>query len=150
MIAVIFDMDGLLLDATLRRAAISLGALGFAEQVLFPFMHRVGELWHRGILRVGQEHFASATVRSVLNWLAGLAGSERGGPVVVLATPPGERHELGIMMAACIAAAEGCAAYTSGPTCPSRTLPTPREGAVPSSLLLASCTPRSRKSRRAS
>ena len=100
-------MDGLLLDATLRRAAISLGALGFAEQVLFPFMHRVGELWHRGVLRVGQEHFASATVRSVLNWLAGITRSDRGGPVVVLATPPGERHELGIMMAACIAAAEG-------------------------------------------
>lgn len=112
-------MDAVLLDSTLRRAAIALGTLAFAERVVGPLVQQVGELWHRGTLRVGQEHLATATIRGVLSWLCRAAGSPQQGRTIVVATTSGQRHELGAMMAAAIASAEGWNVVYLGPDMPS-------------------------------
>lgn len=111
-------MDALLLDATLRRAAIALGPLGFAERVAGPLVTQVGEMWHRGALRVGQERLGSTTIRSVLSWLCHAAAPAAGSPSIVVATMPGQSHELGAMMAAAVASAEGHAVLYLGPDVP--------------------------------
>ena len=111
-------MDALLLDATLRRAAISLGPVVFAERVVGPLVQQVGDLWHRGEMRVGQEHLATTTVRSVLSWLCRASGAHQEGRIIVVATSTGQRHELGAMMATAIASSEGWNAVYLGPDMP--------------------------------
>jgi DNA-binding transcriptional MerR regulator len=68
------------------------------DGVLRPLLQRVGERWERGELSVADEHLVSEAVRSRLGHLLGdVGGGVRG--VAVLACAPGERHELGLMMA---------------------------------------------------
>ncbi len=75
-------------------ADFSLGAL--LEQVLLPLLRELGNGWARGDVTVAEEHFASNLVRGRLLGLA--RGWDRGrGPRAVLACPPGERHDLGLL-----------------------------------------------------
>ncbi|MDX1511658.1 MAG: MerR family transcriptional regulator [Nitriliruptorales bacterium] len=66
------------------------------RDVLMPVMVRIGERWEEGTLTVGQEHFAAGLVRGRLLSLA--RGWGQGiGPRAILATPPGEDHDLGLV-----------------------------------------------------
>jgi methanogenic corrinoid protein MtbC1 len=68
------------------------------EGIVRPLLETVGERWERGELTVADEHLVSEAVRSRLGHLLGdVGGGVRG--VAVLACAPGERHELGLMMA---------------------------------------------------
>jgi DNA-binding transcriptional MerR regulator len=68
------------------------------EAIVRPLLEAVGERWERGELTVADEHLVSEAVRSRLgHLLADVGGGVRG--VAVLACAPGERHELGLMMA---------------------------------------------------
>ena len=63
----------------------------------FPLLHELGDGWERGEISVAQEHFASNLLRGRLLGLA--RGWDRGaGPRAVLACPPGERHDLGLVI----------------------------------------------------
>lgn len=95
-------MDGEALAAELQRGAAVAPALQFLEQRLGPFLTALGEEWARGSLRVSEEHYASERVREFLcaRWREMSAGVPDGAALVVLATPPGERHSLGLHMAA--------------------------------------------------
>ena len=67
------------------------------SEVVVPYLHDVGERWERGELSVAQEHFASNLLRGRLLGLA--RGWGRGtGPRALLACPPGERHDLGLIV----------------------------------------------------
>ena len=66
------------------------------SEVVMPFLHDLGDRWERGELSVAQEHFASNLLRGRLLGLA--RGWGRGtGPRALLACPPGERHDLGLI-----------------------------------------------------
>jgi methanogenic corrinoid protein MtbC1 len=56
---------------------------------------------------VAHEHLATAVVRRVLGWVIASATVDPGAPGMVVATPGRQLHELGAMMAAAAAAAEG-------------------------------------------
>ncbi|MDB5118714.1 MAG: cobalamin B12-binding domain protein [Mucilaginibacter sp.] len=68
-------------------------------KVLGPLLETVGDRWQAGELNIADEHLVSESVRSRLgHLLSDTGGGVRG--VAVLACAPGERHELGLMMAA--------------------------------------------------
>jgi methanogenic corrinoid protein MtbC1 len=74
-------------------------------EVLGPLLTDTGAQWQRGEVRVWEEHFASATVRTIVESLYPLvleAAEElqRTGHTVVLACPPREQHDLGLRMLA--------------------------------------------------
>jgi methanogenic corrinoid protein MtbC1 len=69
------------------------------ETVVDPLLRAVGERWESGELGVADEHLVSEAVRSRLGHLLAEAGGATRG-TAVLACAPGERHELGLMMAA--------------------------------------------------
>jgi DNA-binding transcriptional MerR regulator len=80
-------MDELLAAATIDTAL---------TEVVLPFLREVGERWQRGELSVAQEHFATHVLRGRLLGLArGWGGGS--GPRALLACPPGERHDLGLI-----------------------------------------------------
>jgi hypothetical protein len=87
------------LRAELRERSHELGVDTVVTDVVLPFLHAVGVAWERGEQSVASEHFASQVVRSWLTGAAlggGPAGSNAADPVV-LACPPGERHDLGLL-----------------------------------------------------
>lgn len=66
------------------------------RDVVLPYLHELGERWASGAVSVAQEHFASAVVRGRLLGLA--RGFDVGaGPRAMLACPPGEQHDLGLL-----------------------------------------------------
>jgi DNA-binding transcriptional MerR regulator len=81
-------LDELLAVATLEA---------LLSQVVVPYLHELGRRWERGELSVAQEHFASNLLRGRLLGLARGWGSG-GGPRALLACPPGERHDLGLIV----------------------------------------------------
>ena len=100
----------------LQREAFRRATLEFLEEIATPIMRRVGDEWAAGNLSEAQERLASGALRRVLGvMLQYLRIDERDRdssdpPVVrVLATTlAGERHELGALMAAAVAADLGC------------------------------------------
>lgn len=96
-----YDERGL--EDALRGAAAALGPLEFLHGRVSPFVRALGRLWADGALGVHHEHFASQTVESVLRSLRTSLRAQPGRPErdrILLTTLPGERHGLGLLMAA--------------------------------------------------
>ena len=79
------------IDQLLARVSVETAV----RDVLLPFLHGVGAGWERGEVDVADEHFASDLVRTRLAALTLAAGSTTG-PLVVLACPPDERHDIAL------------------------------------------------------
>ena len=76
-------------------ADLSLDAV--LDGAVLPLLHEFGDRWAAGELTVAQEHFASHLIRGRLLGLA--RGWDRGaGPRAVLACPPGEQHDLALIV----------------------------------------------------
>lgn len=111
-------MDGGTLDALLRQAAVRIGPVPFAEQLVVPLVREIGDLWHQGKLRIVQEHLATATIRQVMSNLLAFTATGPSAPVFIAATTSGQHHELGALLAAVIAAGEGWRAVYLGADLP--------------------------------
>lgn len=114
----ILQLDPPAFAAILERAMIRLGSVGFMMQFAAPLMETVGHLWRSGAVRTCQEHFASAHMRSFLGRIMLDANTDPDGPRIVMATLPGQAHELGATMAAVIAAQGGWNVIYLGPNVP--------------------------------
>lgn len=100
-------LDGAALEAVLRRSLVLLGANAFIDEVAGPFMRHVGEAWEARTVGVAHEHLSSAVLRRVLGIVSDAGATSATGHTVVVATPAGQVHELGAMLAAASAAAAG-------------------------------------------
>jgi methanogenic corrinoid protein MtbC1 len=100
-------LDGAELQAVLERAVVTLGVPDFLDYVAGPSLQRIGQEWNEGTLSIAQEHLASAVFRQVLGWILQLYQAQEGAPCLVAATPPRHLHELGALLAADAAAADG-------------------------------------------
>ncbi|MBW3625793.1 MAG: MerR family transcriptional regulator [Armatimonadetes bacterium] len=112
------DLDSPTLEGILHQASVSLSRPVLLEEVLMPVMHRVGELWREGALRVAHEHMTSAIVRTFLGTLGGAYEPSLHAPSLIVATPPGQLHELGALAVAATAASEGWRVTYLGPSLP--------------------------------
>jgi DNA-binding transcriptional MerR regulator/methylmalonyl-CoA mutase cobalamin-binding subunit len=95
------------LEALLRRAAMQLGSAIAVDEVITPVLHDIGERWHRGELTPAHEHMATTAIRRVLAWMGSSALVPHYAPMVVVATPANQRHELGAKIVSTTAATEG-------------------------------------------
>ena len=84
-----------------------LGPLEFLEQRAAPFLRAVGEAWADGSLDVRHEHFASSVLGDFLRAVRLPLDDRAAGPLVALATLPGELHGLGLQMSALVFALAG-------------------------------------------
>jgi len=117
-LAAVREMDPVALDAALVNAAVNLNVPVLLEDVLSPLLERVGEQWRHGPLRVAHEHLATSHLRSFLGGMVVSSNSAARGPHLVVATPPGQMHELGALMAAVTGAGGGWLALYLGPNVP--------------------------------
>ncbi len=110
------DSDGL--DRTLRRGALALGAPALLNDVLAPLMNRIGLAWADGQMSPAHEHLASAVSARVGGWLLDNYRAPEEAPLIATSTPAGQRHGLGALAAAVVAAAEGWRVRHLGPDLP--------------------------------
>ena len=84
-------------QAALDRLLSTFSFETVAREVLLPYLRDLGERWERGEASVAQEHFASVVLRGRLLGMA--RGWDLGaGHRALLACPPGEMHELGLIL----------------------------------------------------
>jgi len=90
-----FDESGA--HAALDRLLASLTVESFLEQIVLPVLRELGDGWERREVTIAQEHFASNLLRGRLLALGrGWGGGF--GPRALLAAPPGDQHDLGLVV----------------------------------------------------
>src|SRR3954466_9960728 len=126
--------------AVLDRLFAEIGVDAAMRDVVFPFLHDLGEGWVRAEVHVGQEHFASNVLNARL--LALLRGTERGaGPMAVLACAPGERHTLGLIGFGVALRNRGWQTTYLGADTPVAALRRTADAVAPAVVVLATSTP---------
>ena len=95
------------LERALEGAAVALSRPRLRAEVLAPLIAAVGQRWQDGTWRVAHEHLATAVLRAFLWSLWRRVEAGPGAPAAVVATPAGQMHELGVLLAAGIAADMG-------------------------------------------
>jgi DNA-binding transcriptional MerR regulator/methanogenic corrinoid protein MtbC1 len=111
-----FDAAGL--NNLLEQSAVESGYTVLLRHVIAPLAERLGDLWSGGTLRMSHEHFATAVIRSFLLNPARQYAGENATVTLVAATPQGQLHELGAVMAAALAAEQGWRVVYLGPSLP--------------------------------
>jgi methanogenic corrinoid protein MtbC1 len=111
-------LDDRALERVLVEAHRALSLPVLLEELLTPLLHWVGRAWRFGSLRVSQEHLMTGTVRQFLTALRSTYRPPDHAPAIVVATLPGQQHELGALMAAAMAAAEGWDVFYLGANLP--------------------------------
>jgi DNA-binding transcriptional MerR regulator len=110
--------DGVELDVLLRRATVALSAEAFLDAVAVPLAGRVAERVREGTLPASHHHLTLAVLRRVLDHVTAAATSPHASPGLVATTPSGQPQELGALVAAAAAAAEGWRVVYLGPGLP--------------------------------
>jgi DNA-binding transcriptional MerR regulator len=108
-----------------RLLALQLSALGpvrFAHEIALPLAREIGTRWADRRLGVACEHLATALLRSLLGAALQPGAHALRGARIVFATLPGERHELGLLMAALAALGAGANPLYVGPDVPTQEL----------------------------
>ena len=100
-------MDVVTADQELARAATLFPVRELAKKIVAPILDEVGERWAHQKFGVAHEHVASGLLRSLLGSLLRLYPASGNLDTLLLATPAGERHEFGLLLAALLGAAHG-------------------------------------------
>lgn len=116
----VLSMNEETLARTLLEASVQLPLLALLDDLVGPLMTWIGDRWHDGSIRVAHEHMATAAIRSFLGRMKQIRRAGVGAPVIVIATPTGQDHEIGALMAATVAANEGWRDLYLGPNLPAQ------------------------------
>lgn len=103
----VMTLDSAALESILLETLQQLGSVAFLVQAVYPLMAEIGSQWQLGHVRTCQEHFGSAHVKTFLARHMIEANLDNDGPTLILGTVPGCWHEIGVTMAALIAAQSG-------------------------------------------
>ena len=133
-------MDEPAAQAVLDRLFSDLTVEAVLRDVLVPYLQRLGERWVAGKVSVAQEHFASGVVRGRLLGLARGWGSGVG-PHALLACPPGESHDIGLLMFGIVLHRGGWRVGYFGVDTPLEDLVPVARGAKPDLVVLAASDP---------
>lgn len=124
------------LDELLARFAVET----VLRDVVLPCLAELGNRWQSGDVSVGQEHFASNLLRARLLSLAQGWGQGTG-PRAVLATAPGEHHDLGLIICGLVLSRQGLRVVFLGADCPIDTLTAAVQTVRPALVLLSAVNP---------
>ncbi|HSD22915.1 MAG TPA: B12-binding domain-containing protein [Solirubrobacterales bacterium] len=129
------DANAILDDAIARFTVDAV-----ASRVLLPVLHEIGTRWESGEVSVAEEHFASALLRGRMlslgrNWGAGA------GRVALLACPPGELHDLGLIAFGLILRERGWRIAFLGSDTPIETVADAVAKLKPAAVVLAAVEP---------
>lgn len=85
--------DEVAAEAALDRLVATFGVDMFLSHVILPYLRELGDRWERGDVSIAEEHFATGILRARMVELT--ASLKPGtGPLVLLACPEGELHDI--------------------------------------------------------
>ena len=90
-----------------REALTLMGWKAFLQRTVSPLLDRVGMAWAEGAIGVHHEHLVTEVLEDLLRELRQECQILPGRGAVMLCTLPGERHRLGLLMAALAYATQG-------------------------------------------
>lgn len=91
----------------ITRAATLMDRRAFVYDVVLPIVQEVGRRWADGDVGVAQEHIVTRQLTSVLQVMLDAQYLPPGAPRLLLTTPPGHRHEFGLLIAGLVALDRG-------------------------------------------
>lgn len=140
-----FDEAGFV--AAVRRARDEMGWALALESVILLALKRIGYAWMEASASVATEHFASQIVRRELGAaLSGLPLPDEEGPLLLLACPEAEEHELALLSLALLLRADGQRLVYLGADMPTIDLLSAIEATKPAAVCLAATTDMGRAS----
>ncbi|WP_299820974.1 MerR family transcriptional regulator [uncultured Pontibacter sp.] len=99
LVKAMVDMDEEAFERTLSTAALQLGLKETMNEVINPFLTKIGILWQTGNITPAHEHFVSNLIRQKL--IVAIDGqvvrTQEDAPVYILYLPEGELHELALL-----------------------------------------------------
>ena len=110
------------------------------REIVLDYLTDLGERWSAGQATVAQEHFATNVLRGRLLGLARDWG-QGGGPLTLLACPPGELHDLGLICFGLALRARGWRIAFLGTDTPIDTLTQTADNLHPELVVLTTTTP---------
>ena len=127
-------------QAVLDRLMAELSLPAVLRDVVLPYLADLGERWQRGTASIAAEHFASNLIRGRL---AGLARGWGGGhgPQALLACPPGELHDMALMIYGIVLNRNGWRIGYLGPSTPVEELARAAGASHPDLAVLAATVP---------
>ncbi len=127
-------------QAVLDRLFSDLSLITVLRDVVLPYLAELGGRWERGTASIAQEHFASNIIRGRLAGLARGWGAGHG-PRAVLACPPGEQHDMALMMFGIVLNRSGWRIDYFGTSTPVEELERAVEATRPDLVVLAATRP---------
>ena len=112
------DLNPTALETALIEASIELSQPRLIETVITPLMEKIGNQWRDGSLRIANQHLASEVIRNFLVGMRSVFNITESAPVIVVATPTGQSHDIGAFTIALVAEAEGWRVTYLGPNLP--------------------------------
>lgn len=92
------DMDMESFENTIRAYISSKGIERTINQIIFPFLEKIGILWQTGHIKPAQEHLVSNVIRQKLIAATEVTVSHvKADKTFLLFLPEGEHHELGLL-----------------------------------------------------
>ena len=122
--AAVETFDAETAEIVLARLFWDVPLSGAVTGVVLPFLREVGDRWEAGTLSVAHEHFVSDLLRRKLAALSSvppqqvLDDASAPSPIVLLACPPGERHDLVLLCVALMLRERGVRARFLGADTP--------------------------------
>lgn len=92
------------LEALLKEALTLFGGRGLLQLVVAPLVQETGDLWRNGIITAAHEHFASSVISTFLTAISKAYAGDSTAPLIIVATPSGQLHDLGALLVAASAA----------------------------------------------
>ena len=117
-IEAIKSFDGKTLESLLLKASMKMSQPHLMENLIVPLIYQVGDLWQDGIIRIANEHLASAVIRTFLMNIIEQNSPAQYAPIIISTTPRGQEHELGALIVGVIASSVGWKVIYLGPNLP--------------------------------
>ena len=99
LVMAMIEVDERHFNHVFDKSVENLGFENTIEQLLFPFLERIGVLWLAGTINPAQEHFITSLIRQKLIAAIDYEGVKTEGthPRILFYLPEGEFHEIGLL-----------------------------------------------------
>ncbi|ABG58337.1 MerR family transcriptional regulator [Cytophaga hutchinsonii] len=99
LLSATLTFDELLFEKTVDLAVKQLGMLRTVRELFYPFFYKIGWMWLSDEVSPAQEHFASNIIRRKLIVASDTLPRPKKKKTFILFLPPGEWHEISLLLA---------------------------------------------------
>jgi methanogenic corrinoid protein MtbC1 len=121
-ISLLKQSDSEAFKALLRKRRAKQTMLDFIQHTIAPLMVGVGDAWLSGEINVFHEHLCSSMIERYLITQTHKSKPRPAFPLFLFALPPGERHQLGLLMVEAVMAEAGAYIVNLGTDVPLNSL----------------------------